>query len=123
MEKTEDFKTLYEISGKDFLDYIKNVKEYLKKHDKEYKKQVDTITKILKKNKKIQSIMDCKGEIFELTKEDFEDLNVALSLKKSISTKEEKAILYAGIGNAIMFLREIDNFENIYLKNADGGKC
>lgn len=123
MEKIEDFKTLYEISGKDFLDYIRNIKEYLKKRDKEYKKQVDTITKILKRNKKIQSIMDCECKISELTKNDLEDLNVVLSLKKSISSKEEKAILYSGIGNAIMFLREIDTFENMYLKKANGDKC
>lgn len=111
MKKIEDFKTLYEAIQGDFSKYISDIKLYLKKRDSEYKKYLDTIAKIKEKNKKID--LFTSGDIVELTENDQQDLQEIISLQYKIKAKEEKAIFYGGIGNAVYLFCEMNALKKI----------
>lgn len=114
MKKVKDFKTFYEAIQGDFSDYISSIKLYLKKRDKEYKKYLDTMAEIQEKNRKIDLL--ASGKIMELTKEDVKDLQKVIGLQYKVLGKEEKAIFYGGVGNAIWLLREMDSLKKFESK-------
>lgn len=110
MKKIEDFKTLYEAIQGDFNKYVSDIKLYLKKRDSEYKQYLDSVAKIKERNRKIDEL--ASGETPNLTKEDIEDLQEIIYLHDKITQKEEKAIFYGGIGNAVCLFSEMNRLKN-----------
>lgn len=110
MKKDENFETLYEALQGDFNKYISDIKLYLKKRDSEYKSYLDSVAKIKEKNRKIDEL--ASGEFPDFTKSNLQDLQEIIFLHDKINQKEEKAIFYSGIGNAICLFREMESLKN-----------